>query len=33
MRDGKEMVAVNIRTLTDLEPFSWTMQRVDRRSV
>ncbi|MDI1327524.1 MAG: GFA family protein [Brevundimonas sp.] len=30
--DGKEMVAVNIRTLTDIEPFSWTAQRVDGRS-
>ncbi|WP_439478081.1 GFA family protein [Brevundimonas sp.] len=29
---GKQMVAVNIRTLTDLEPFSWTAQRVDGRS-
>jgi hypothetical protein len=26
------MVAVNIRTLTDIEPFSWTAQRVDGRS-
>ncbi|HWQ87844.1 GFA family protein [Brevundimonas sp.] len=25
-------VAVNIRTLTDIEPFSWTAQRVDGRS-
>jgi len=25
------MVAVNIRTLTDIEPFSWTAQRVDGR--
>ncbi len=30
--DGKEMVAVNIRTLTDIEPFSRTAQRVDGRS-
>ena len=30
--DGKEMIAVNIRTLTDIEPFSWTAQRVDGRS-
>ena len=29
---GQPMVAVNIRTLTDLEPFSWTAQRVDGRS-
>lgn len=26
------MVAVNIRTLTDIEPFGWTAQRVDGRS-
>lgn len=26
------MVAVNVRTLTDIEPFSWTAQRVDGRS-
>lgn len=25
-------VAVNIRTLTDIEPFSWTAERVDGRS-
>jgi len=30
--DGTPMVAVNIRTLTDIEPFSWTAQRVDGRS-
>ena len=30
--DGQPMVAVNIRTLTDIEPFSWTAQRVDGRS-
>ena len=30
--DGKAMIAVNIRTLTDIEPFSWTAQRVDGRS-
>lgn len=30
--DGKEMVAINVRTLTDIEPFSWTAQRVDGRS-
>lgn len=29
---GDPMVAINIRTLTDLEPFSWTAQRVDGRS-
>ena len=31
-RDGSPMVAVNIRTLTDIEPWSWTAQRVDGRS-
>ena len=30
--DGKEMVAINVRTLTDLEPWAWTAQRVDGRS-
>ena len=30
--DGSEMVAVNVRTLTDIEPFSWTAQRVDGAS-
>lgn len=30
--DGSEMVAVNIRTLTDIEPWSWTAQKVDGRS-
>ena len=30
--NGQPMVAVNIRTLTDIEPFSWTAQRVDGRS-
>ncbi|MGZ9098988.1 MAG: GFA family protein [Brevundimonas sp.] len=30
--DGAPMVAVNVRTLTDIEPFSWTAQRVDGRS-
>jgi len=30
--DGTEMVAVNIRTLTDVGPFSWTATRVDGRS-
>jgi len=28
---GQPMVAVNIRTLTDLEPFDWKAQRVDGR--
>jgi len=31
-RDGSPVVAVNIRTLTDIEPWSWTAQRVDGRS-
>ncbi|WP_298744282.1 GFA family protein [uncultured Brevundimonas sp.] len=30
--DGSEMVAVNVRTLTDIEPWSWTAERVDGRS-
>ena len=30
--DGSEMVAVNVRTLADIEPWSWTAQRVDGRS-
>lgn len=30
--NGQPMVAVNIRTLTDTEPFSWMAQRVDGRS-
>ena len=30
--DGSAMVAINVRTLTDVEPFSWTAQRVDGRS-
>ncbi|MBA3050965.1 MAG: GFA family protein, partial [Alphaproteobacteria bacterium] len=30
--DGRPMVAINIRTLTDIEPFSWTAQQVDGRS-
>ena len=30
--DGSEMVAVNVRTLTDIEPFSWTATRVDGAS-
>ena len=30
--DGSSMVAVNVRTLTDVEPWSWTAQRVDGRS-
>jgi hypothetical protein len=29
---GTPMVAVNIRTLNDIEPFSWTAERVDGRS-
>lgn len=32
MPDGTETVAVNIRTLTDVEPWAWTAQRVDGRS-
>lgn len=30
--DGRQMVAVNIRTLTDIEPWSWSAERVDGRS-
>ncbi len=30
--DGSEMIAVNVRTLTDIEPFSWSAKRVDGRS-
>ncbi|HEY0598491.1 GFA family protein [Brevundimonas sp.] len=30
--DGSQMVAVNVRTLTDIEPWSWSAQRVDGRS-
>ena len=30
--DGSEMAAVNVRTLTDIEPWSWTAERVDGRS-
>jgi hypothetical protein len=30
--DGKEMVAVNVRTLTDIEPYGWTATRVDGAS-
>ncbi|MDP1911743.1 GFA family protein [Brevundimonas sp.] len=30
--NGQPMMAVNIRTLTDIEPFGWTAQRVDGRS-
>ena len=30
--DGGEMAAVNVRTLTDIEPWSWTAERVDGRS-
>ncbi len=29
---GGQMVAVNVRTLTDIEPWSWTAERVDGRS-
>jgi hypothetical protein len=29
---GDPMVAVNVRTLTDLEPWCWTATRVDGRS-
>jgi hypothetical protein len=29
---GHPMVAVNIRTLSDLEPFDWKAERVDGRS-
>ena len=31
-RDGAPMVAINVRTLEDVEPFSLTPQRVDGRS-
>lgn len=30
--NGQPMVAVNVRTLTDVEPWRWTAQRVDGRS-
>ena len=30
--DGAPMVAINVRTLNDVEPWSWTAQRVDGRS-
>ena len=30
--DGKAMIAVNVRALTDVEPWSWTAARVDGRS-
>ena len=30
--NGAPMVAVNVRTLADVEPWSWTAQRVDGRS-
>ncbi|GAA0635995.1 GFA family protein [Brevundimonas lenta] len=30
--DGSQMVAVNVRTLTDVEPWSLTPKRVDGRS-
>lgn len=29
---GQPMVAINVRTLTDVEPWDWTAQRVDGRS-
>lgn len=29
---GEQMVAFNARTLTDIEPFSWTAKRYDGRS-
>jgi hypothetical protein len=29
---GEPMVAINVRTLTDVEPWSWTATRVDGRS-
>ena len=32
MPDGTETVAVNVRTLTDVEPWDWTAKRVDGRS-
>lgn len=32
MPDGTETVAVNVRTLTDVEPWGWTAERVDGRS-
>lgn len=30
--NGAETVAINVRTLTDIEPWSWTAKRVDGRS-
>jgi hypothetical protein len=30
--NGDPMIAVNVRTLTDVEPWSWTAKRVDGRS-
>lgn len=30
--DGTETVAINVRTLTDLEPWDWIAKRVDGRS-
>lgn len=30
--DGTETVAVNVRALTDVEPWDWTAKRVDGRS-
>lgn len=32
MPDGNETVAVNVRTLTDIEPWAWTAERMDGRS-
>lgn len=30
--DGQTMMAINVRTLLDVEPWSWTAERVDGRS-
>lgn len=30
--EGSEMVAVNVRALTDIQPWSWTATRVDGRA-
>jgi len=30
--NGDPMMAINVRTLTDVEPWTWTAQRVDGRS-
>lgn len=32
MPDGSETVAVNVRALTDVEPWTWSAQHVDGRS-